>query len=300
MKTVSKYILIGGSIWAIASFCAKQTDGFSVASTLSTRASSPLFETRPLTETEKSDVASALEQTYSYFGKGGQSYVFFSEDGKYVLKLFRQRRFELPLWLKVVRIPYLLDQYRERKSHKRTQKLERDFMSYKASFEELQEETAVIYVHLNKTDFWKRKIKIVDRVNIQHSLNVDQLDFLIQKRAELVHQKIDRLMREGKREEAEKAIKAVFDLILRRRNKGFSDRDPNIITNCGFVEERAVKIDVGPLAKGKVVKRGRIKKDETAQEELVRVTKPLKAWLQEAHPVLIPSFEEELIRAGEK
>ena len=44
----------------------------------------------------------ALSQNYTYFGCGGQAYVFFSEDGKYALKFFKQRHFREPTHLNYI------------------------------------------------------------------------------------------------------------------------------------------------------------------------------------------------------
>src|SRR3990172_8014289 len=52
----------------------------------------------------------ALQQPYFYIGRGHQCYAFSSEDGKYVLKLPRLDRYELPFWLRICRLS-VLDAY---------------------------------------------------------------------------------------------------------------------------------------------------------------------------------------------
>ena len=244
----------------IGKFCIKQTDGFTICAIQSSRPISDIWEPRPLSPAEKKEAEAALENPYTYFGCGGQSFIFFSKDGKYVLKLFKQEKFHLPLWMRVFHIPYLLDRYRAKKIWSREDKLFRDFTSYKIAFDELQDETGLIYVHLNKTDAWKRKIRLIDRLNIEHRVDVDTLDFVIQKRAELVYERIIREMQAGDRRAAEKSISQIIALIVTRCQKGYHDRDPNIRTNCGFIGDHAVKIDVGRFVPSEEMKNREVTK----------------------------------------
>jgi hypothetical protein len=274
---------------AVQKKCTKRMDGFSVASILSNRSFNPIWEPRALTPQEKEEAEKALNQPYRYFGCGGQSFIFFSEDQNYVLKVFKQEKFKIPLWLNVVRVPFILDHYREKKIATRQDKLLRDFTSYKLAFDDLRDETGLVYVHLNPTDMWKRKLTLVDQLKNAHQVNADTLDFVIQKRAELVYDKINRLIREGKEVEAEKAITQVVKLIETRCRKGYHDRDPNIRTNCGFIGERAVKIDVG-----RFVRQDEMKSTKVMHQELVRIVQPFKTWLTEDHPKLAQHLEKEL------
>jgi hypothetical protein len=159
------------------------------------------------------------------------------------------------------------------------------------AFDELQNETGLLYVHLNKTDSWKKKLRLIDRLNIRHQVDVDSLDFVIQKRAELVYERIIRQMQAGKQDAAKESISQIISLIVKRCEKGYHDRDPNIRTNCGFIEEKAVKIDVG-----RFVRNDEMKKSEVMKQEVVRITAPFKIWIADTYPQLIPYFEEEIDR----
>ncbi len=274
---------------AVQKFCLKQTDSFTIASVLSSRSYDARWEARPLTAEEQEETKRAVQQKYTYFGRGGQAYIFFSQDQNYVIKLFKQEKFQVPLWLKIVHVPYLLDRYKAKKAFRRDDKLFRDFTSYKTAFEELHDETGLLYVHLNKTQFWKQQLKLVDRLGIEHLVDLDSLDFVVQRRAELVYDRITRLMREKKPEEAKKAVRQIVNLIVERCQKGFRDRDPNIRTNCGFIGERAVKIDVGRFERNETMK-----KKENIHNDLLRITLPFKTWLHEEYPELSAYLEEEL------
>lgn len=281
-------LLLAGGI-LLGKFCLKQTDSFTIAAVRSSRPFSANWETRPLQAEEKEDVEKALEQKYTYFGRGGQSYIFFSEDSQYALKLFKQEKFTLPLWMRLFHIPYLLDRYREKKIWSKKDKLFRDFTSYKIAFDELQEETGVVYVHLNKTSHLKKTLRLVDRLSIEHKIDLDSLDFILQRRAELVYDKIHRLMREKKEEEAIACISQIVDLIITRCKKGYHDRDPNIRTNCGFMEDHAIKIDVG-----RFVKNPEMQKPDVMAREVIRITAPFKEWLKSEYPELALHLEKEI------
>jgi hypothetical protein len=272
-------------------FCLKRTDRFSILGIQSDRPFDEAWETRPLTDEERSVVSEAISQPYTYFGCGGQSFVFFSADQKYALKFFKQRVFKVPLWVAHFPIPWVLDRYRAKKTWQRADKLQRDFSSYKIAFEELPDETGMVFVHLNQTDNLKTILKITDKLGIAHELDLDKMDFVIQKKGVLAHDKITGHMQRGEIEEAKASIKQLMSLIVNRSKKGFHDRDPNIRTNCGFMGDRAVKIDVG-----RFVKDEKIKRPEVYLSELVRITGPLRVWLEQEHPALVSYFDEEILK----
>ncbi len=273
---------------AVQKFCLKETDGFTVGSILSSRPYNSLWETRSLRTDEHKEVLRALDQSYTYFGCGGQSFIFFSEDKNTVLKVFKQQKFKTPLWIRALYFPFL-NRYREKKIWSKEDKLVRDFTSYRIAFDELHEESGVLFVHLNPTNSLKKQIKLIDRLGIHHLVDADQLDFVVQKRAELVYDRITRCMAQGKIHEAKKAISSVLQLIKTRGKKGYHDRDPNIRTNCGFVGDKAIKIDIG-----RFVKREEMKDPEILQRELCRIAEPFRIWLQEEYPELACHLEQEL------
>src|SRR5579864_848715 len=88
--------------WGVAKICLKKTNKFMLTEIASDRPYDPLFATRPLTIEEESEVKDALGEKYTYYGCGGQAYVFFSSDGKYALKFFKQRHFNPPTYLNYI------------------------------------------------------------------------------------------------------------------------------------------------------------------------------------------------------
>ncbi len=283
----SAFLLLGV---LAATFSWKHTDKFTITGISSSRPYNPSWETRPLSPEEKTELDNAINQQYHYLGCGGQSFIFLSADKNYVIKFFKQRVFEMPLWLRYIHLPWKLDNYRKKKLWKRQDKLERDFTSYKLSFEELKPHTGVLFVHLNKTCFLKKQLTLVDKLGISHNVDLDQMDFLIQKTAILAVDKISDHMREGKPEQARAAIRSILYLIVDRCKKGFHDRDPNVRTNCGFIGNQAIKIDVG-----RFIADPNMPIPSTYIKEVERISKPFREWLATYEPSLVPILDEELI-----
>ncbi len=264
-----------------AKFCTKESSEFSIRAISSHRPFNPNWETSPLTELEKNEVDRALSQPYYYLGSGSQCFVFASQDGQYVVKFFRQHLYFPSSFLNHLPLPSFLHHYREKKNWKRIDKCRRDFESYKMAFEEFKEETKLIYVHLNPTNSLKKRLCLSDKFHNQHEIALDTTNFVLQKRAEPAFAHIIALMEQGRTEEAKNAVLALRKLIEKRCAKGFKDRDPDIRTNCGFVGDAAVKIDVGRLERSEA-----LKDPKNSLSEVEKVMAPFNLWLETFYPSL--------------
>jgi len=279
----------------IEHFCHKQTDGFTVLKVSSHRAVNNAWTTRDLHADENRDFDTATSQKYRYFGCGGQCFVFFSEDGRYTLKFFKQWRYEQPFYLRL--IPFV-PKYKKKKCLGFKEKLHRDFYSYKMAFEDLQNETGVVFVHLNTSENLRKSLTIIDPLGCAHLISLDNFDFIIQKRAEMVEERIKRLLAEENYPEIKKSIRSLLDLILIRCQKGYHDTDPNVLTNCGFLDDRAVKIDIGHFVPSETMKDPYLYKKSLLESAL-----PFREWLGKTSPSLETCFDEaifELLKDDEK
>lgn len=246
----------------------------------------PAFETRPLSNAELDEVNQALSQKYSYLACGGQAFVFFSEDGQYALKFFKQRHFRQPTYLNY--IPFI-DKYRNLKFAKRKKRILQEYGSYKLGFNELPNETALVYLHLNKTNHFKRPVTLIDRLGLVHEIDLDTTDYILQRRAYLVPDTINKQMSAQDIEGAKQTISSIVDLIVFRCKQGYGDKDPNIATNCGIFEGRAIKIDVGRFYRDP-----RMKLPLFYKPELFHLTRPFRKWLTDHHPELVPHLDREV------
>jgi hypothetical protein len=246
----------------------------------------PRFDTRALSEAESQEVDKALSQNFTYFGCGGQAYVFFSEDGKYALKFFKQRHFREPTHLNY--IPFI-KRYRDLKFAKRKKKISVEYGSYKMGFELLPELTALVYVHLNKTSHLNKSITFIDKFKMEHQIDLDKTDFILQRRAQLVHDKIDFQMAAGDLDGAKHTVDSIVNLIITRCKLGYADKDPNIATNCGILGDKAIKIDVGRITIDPNMTRPLYYKPE-----LFHLVKPFQRRLAEKYPELAKHLDEKV------
>jgi hypothetical protein len=234
----------------------------------------PAWEGRPLTADEQREAAIALSQPYRYLGGGGQCFSFVSKDDKYVVKFIKQKPFDLPAWMRRFPLPFLI----QRKWEKRAAKRDRAFQAFKLSFDLLSSETGLIYVHLNRTVHLHRALPFEDAEGKTHWIALDDVPFVVQKRAELASQTIDRLMQDKDLRNAKLAIDRILALNLKLSQKGFHNRDPNFRSNCGFIGADAILIDVGRIASGK-------------QESCKAICK-FRDYLLTKHPELLQHFDQ--------
>jgi hypothetical protein len=276
-------VLIALCFWGVSLFCNKKTRGFSIVGISANRPFHKEWQCRPLTLQENREFEKAVGQRYSFLNAGGQCFVFISEDRNYVIKFFSQSLY-FP-------IPLIFDRYRDKKKAKKADKLARDFASYKNAFEEFSEEGGLVFVHLNASNHLKKIVKIVDKIGIEHKIDLDQVQFVVQRKAELVYDWVRFLMASGQEQKAQKAVEDLLHLIVTRCKKGYRDRDPQIEGNCGFINGKAMKIDVG-----RFVKDESMKEPEKYKNELLRISLPFIEWLEKTYPSLASHYKEELAK----
>ena len=282
------YILASCAVgYGAFKFSVKTADKFILSEIQYERPHDPRFDTRALSQAEQQEVDQALSQHYTYFGCGGQAYVFFSADGKYALKFFKQRHFREPTHLNY--IPFI-KKYRDLKYAKRRKKISVEYGSYKLGFEQLPAETALVYVHLNKTSHLNKTLSFIDKFKMEHNIDLDKTDFILQRRASLVHDKIDQQMAAHDLEGAKQTVSSIVNLIVTRCKKGYSDKDPNIATNCGILGDKAIKIDVGRFALDP-----KMAKPLYYKPELYHLVRPFHRWLSQKYPELALHLDEKVL-----
>ncbi len=272
-------------------FCEEKTDGFSVGLIHSGLIFNPAWETEPPSPETKGELDRVFSQKFHYLAFGGQSFAFLSEDGNYVIKFFKFRLFRQPHhFLLTHPLPSIAELSRLRKLDRALFKLHRDFTSYKIAYEELQEEAGLLYLHLNKGNDLKRTVRIIDKIGIEHEIDLDNIEFAIQRKAEPIFPRINASMAKGDLAAAKQSLHAIIQAIVNRSQKGVFDEDPRLYNNLGFVGQKAIFIDIG-----RFVRNPSLKDLAVYLDDLKRITdKSLRPWLKENHPELLLCLDEEI------
>lgn len=276
-KRILGILLIALSFWPLARFCHHQTKGFSLAKIANNTSCLPHQHSDPLPR----DLSPLLNQKFYYLDRGLQSFSFVSEDGKVVLKLFNNRYQKRLFWLKFFPNSAAKTAYN-------LQKWGMAFTSYQLAYEKLQKETGLLFFHPQKCNECPH-VSIVDNLGITHSINLSNYAFALQKKATLAFPYLASCAEEKRWNDAQTALSSLVHLIQKKMDLGLIDRDPLIRTNIGFIDGKAIQIDLGPFTLAREVKTSTQQK-----EEIAKITLSLRHWIENHQPELLPYFYESL------
>jgi hypothetical protein len=229
-----------------------------------------------------------LQQPFYYLGHGFQCYAFVSQDGKYVLKFFRHQRLRPPVMYDWMPDISYVRSLKEKKCESRLKRAKNLFRSFAVAFQDVPEETGLIFVHLNKTKGVHPMVTVYDKCGQKYEVSLDDREFLLQHKAMHCKPLISALMDANDIEGARRRIDQIFDLLLTCAHKGVMDTDGALITknNLGFLPDRAIYID-----SGRIIRKSLGKIQARFAGDLRRL-RPLHKWLQKEYPSLAIYFEE--------
>lgn len=266
------------------------TAGFSIRQITSDLSYNPEWETHPLSSSEKKEVNTALDQEYTYLGKGCQSYVFASEDGNYVIKFLKHQHFRPQRWINLFTFIPSINEYQQTSKDVKRQKLEKLFIGCKIAFEDLKSETGIIYVHLNKSNNWKKTLTIVDRLGFKHHLDVDRMEFILQHRAKMFADTIIDFMEQSSQKEAELLIDRLLVMLISEYQRGIADNDHALMQNTGVLNGRPIHIDIGQFIHNQTVQDPVIYKKEVFDKTFL-----FHQWLKTHYPTLSDHLKNRLL-----
>lgn len=247
------------------------------------------FSVQSTAEAEQRQVAEILSQPFYYLGKGCQSYVFESKDHHYVIKFLKLQRFR-PHWtLDLVSFIPQIEKQREEKTLEKTEKLLDLLNSWKIAYENIPEETGVIYMHLPDQRLTSQKLKIIDKAGITREVDSRDVAFLLQRKAEMLCPFIKRKMKEGNALAAKKALTSLVTRLVDEYHRGYGDNDHALMQNTGVFDGSPVHIDVGQLTREE-----RFKDPLVYREELFSKTYKFRIWLAKHYPDLERHLYQEL------
>lgn len=279
MRTLKKTILFCVCFFLVYKFCLQATDGFSIRKISTTLNSA------------KNESVSLPNGPYRYLGKGAQVYAFVSDDGRHVLKFYRQNRAGHPLsFLKPI-LPAKLGNQLQSTIEKRKAKRLKDLASFELAGRFLKRETGLEALHLRPSSSPLGAV-IYDKIGVKHMLDLSQMQWILQKYAGPTFVCLENWIREGQEEVAKEQLSLLVALLKTRCEKGIFDKDPDIETNFGFTKEGPIQFDIG-----------RFKIDPTRsnpdvyRSDLVRITDKLCQWLEGRAPSLATHVKEEIAKS---
>lgn len=259
------------SCWALY-----RTDWFTVAKTTSSLPYHSRWETKALSSDELDATIAILRQPFYYLGKGRQSFVFASNDGKYVLKLFNHYRYRYPKIMEIFPLPSFLHSIRAGKLAKKRDKLFYYFGSYRIAFDHLKDESALVCVHLNRTNNIFPHATVYNRSGYPFDIDLNAMAFVVQKKAQPIYPSLLKMIHEGK---GFLAVDSFLEVLFARVQQNIADGDIDIGINYGFIEERAICFDVGRLYFDE-----NLRTKELFLQEVLQSSRQLQRWLQSRFP----------------
>jgi hypothetical protein len=279
MKTIFKVLISLIIFVGIDRFCHEQTGTFCLHKITLNRPEDPVWETPALSPAENAQIEKILSQPFTFLGHGNECFAFLSEDQTVVLKCFKLQ-FLRPAYLKEMLQSSPLE-WKSTFINARVQRLARTFDSLKIASDTLKEETGMLYVHLTPTKHLKAPLVLVDKLGIKHSLDPNQIKFVLQKKADLLYPKISTWIKQGEIDKAQDCVASLVQLIAKRAEKQIADRDANIRTNFGCIGQTAIEIDIGSFSTP-------VETELDPNEEVRYIMTPLWLWAEKEHPELLP------------
>lgn len=193
-----------------------------------------------------------FDQPFHFLGKGMQSFVFASDDGRYVIKLFR------------------FDKIKDKTEYIHL------FDACKTAYDHLKAETGLIYIHLNPTDHLPT-IQCKNPLGRTMHISLNPLRFVIQRKGE----PFEKTLFEARKDPTvmKKRLDQWCSLIQTRAFAGIRNKDPSLTRNVGFLEDRAIEFDFGNY---------RADGAATPSAEIERCRQKTRLWLSKNAPEWVP------------
>lgn len=286
--TVMRSLILSATLFLFCSslfigidrFARRKSHHFSLASIRAAKDTAKDMASVPHTEGEKGDEA-LFNQPFFFFGKSHHAYLFLSEDHKYILKFLKNHTLSPKSALAYLPLSFN-PHYQDYKSKK--EELAHLFAAYQTAFNELKDETGLVYMHLHPTHRLHKKITLHDKSGKTVIVDLDKTCFYVQKRAQLIYPRLSELMRSGDIQTAQTLISSVFMLIEELRKKGVIDHDLALYKNFGVIDDKAVQLAIGKLH----IDRSR---KACSKEEIIHIMDPFRRWIQKNYPQLLTHFD---------
>lgn len=222
-----------------------------------------------------------FDQKFTYLDQGNQSYVFISSDKNYVIKFFKFDHLKPSRWLNWLPNFSLFEKYKLKKRKAQVDRLVRLYQGHWIAETYNKNNSGIVYTHLHPTkNFINKKINIIGPYNIHYEIDLDEVPFVLQKKATTTRKLLTEYLEKNEKEKIILLIDNLFTLYLNEYKNGIYDRDYNVIDNTGFQNERAFRIDVGKLRYNLDYKEKDIYKLDIQQ----KLARRLNRWIDRHYP----------------
>lgn len=266
----------------------QKTKGFRLAQITSTLAPDPQWNIPKPADEEQIAVHTRLQQPFFYLGAGEQSVAFVGQDKKTVLKFFKHAQTWTD-WSHLIPLPPSLAKKREALKFLRQINPTPVFRSCLIAYQDLKEESGIVYLQLNRQENNLGTVTVYDPLNIQHEIKLSETEFVVQEFGELLFETVDRQMKKGEIEKAKASICTLLDGIENYCKKGIQIAHPAFRRNVGFADGKMLLLDIGSFRKEEA-----FKSTFFLRKEMCRVTHKFQRWLRRHHPTLFVYFIEKL------
>lgn len=275
------------AVVAVSRFAIRQTDGFSLSQIQTAHSFDPKWETRDASWSNTEQVQEILDQPFTYLGQGDQEFTFVSKDQNYVIKFLKAKSLSPPFWTQRFVPPFLRMKARAITRYF-DQKKDVEFSSYQIAYEQLKEETGLIYLHLNPSSHIRQTLTIYDKINVRHQLDPDRIVFIVQKKVDLLYPLLDLITKNREIDRGKQMITELVELLTVRCKKGIRDTSP-IIDHFGLIDNQVVQFHIAQFSLDDQ------KKERSVYiNEIKTITSGLHDALKEKNQELALYLEEEI------
>ena len=290
-KKTLNCILFLVAIVAVERFCHHKTKGFRDHKIYSSFPNEERFDRDTALElTEEAN--HILSQNFYFLGDGGQGYSFVSEDGSFVLKLFKVHHMRVPNILEKLPLFGILEEQKQKFILFRKQNKEKIFGSCKVAFDHFKEETGLIYLHLNPTNEKHPIVTIFDAIGAKHHIQLDKAPFALQYKAELAFTDLKANLIAQEDDKIEKSIDSFTKFISLRSQKGIEDLDLGLKRNYGFLNDQFIEIDIGSFRYN-----DKLINPQYARTEMLKKTEGLRKIVEIHYKEKIPYLDQSIEKA---
>lgn len=233
------------------------------------------------------NIKGILSKKFHYLTRGRESFIFESEDKKYILKFFDSTRYYTSIYAPSIPFPKFLNDFRKKHYNRRKNKLAFNLSSAKIAYERLKDDSALIYVNLNKTTLFRDKLNITNKYGREFFIDLNDVFFILQKKCDLFYVKYQNSTDENYKNFL---LEAFIDMVHRRTIKLVIDDDiGKKRRNWGIIDKKAVTFDIGRWYVDE-----NLKTPEGYKKEMIKGTKIFRRYLAAYEPYKLPLVEKKL------